>query len=135
MVTRRWETEVITSDSKYQGAAKFTRVRDALVKAARTGGLITYKQVAVIMGLPTTGNLMSRETGIVADKISRAEHNEGRPMLTAILVHSTDLKPGPGFYKLATHLGRPFKDTPDGRKKFWEEERGAVYTVWENRVE
>ncbi|MDD9814393.1 MAG: hypothetical protein OXU31_00185 [Gammaproteobacteria bacterium] len=63
-------------------------------------------------------------------QISSEEHNAGRGMLTAIVVHKDgDRRPGKGFYKLARYLGL---DTSD-KDALWVSETGKVWNYWKNQ--
>lgn len=83
------------------------------------------------MGLPTSGNHMSRETGEILGAISTDEVAAGRPMLSAVVV---DVKGhvGSGFYKLAKSLGR--MDQSADELAFLASERQAVYAAWQRPV-
>ncbi|MDE0394271.1 MAG: hypothetical protein OYK82_05780 [Gammaproteobacteria bacterium] len=65
-------------------------------------------------------------------EISKAEDAAGRGMLSVVVVHKDDDGlPGPGFFKLASRLGRTWRSKVD----FWIEESKRVYAVWERRPE
>ena len=55
-------------------------------------------------------------------QISTREHEEGRPLLTALVVHKHDFSPGKGFFKLAQSLGFSVYD----EESFWTEQIDAV---------
>lgn len=63
--------------------------------------------------------------------ISTFEYTQGRPMLSAVVVHkpsSSDPRmPGKGFFKLASDLGVWNSGTKD---KFFSDELGKVYEYW-----
>ncbi len=62
-------------------------------------------------------------------QISRTENDEGRGMLSVVVVHKTGDKqgePGDGFFKLAQELGRDVRD----RLKFWAIEFERVRKAW-----
>jgi len=60
-------------------------------------------------------------------EISTEEDEEGRGLLTVLVVHKTgDQRPGPGFFKLAASRGRAILD----RDRCWIEELQKVYDVW-----
>jgi hypothetical protein len=84
------------------------------------------------MGLPLTGDYMGTEVGSLCREISEAEVENDRPMLSAIVV-TIKGTPGGGFYKLAKHLGRLKDESAEGKRRFWEAEKAAVYNTW--RVE
>lgn len=75
---------------------------------------------------------MGREVGQVLGEISEDEVNEGRPMLSAIAV-SKDGTSSEGFFGLAESLGRLTERDAVTDKRFWENERKAVYKIWQRR--
>lgn len=111
----------------YRGTVKYVYVVLELVHAARYRGLTTYQQVATIMGLPTTGNYMGQQVGIILGEISEDEVAAGRPMLSAIAVKASG-EVGPGFYVLARELARPGADGDE--QAFREAESQRVYDAW-----
>lgn len=74
---------------KYRGTTTYFKVYAALVNAAECRGLVTYQEIAQIMGLPLSGSHMGREVGNMIGVISEDEIAYGRPMLSAIVVGST----------------------------------------------
>lgn len=109
----------------------YVHVMAELVRAAEYRGLTTYQDVAVIMGLPTSGNHMGRETGEIIGEISSDEVAAGRPMLSAVVVDvAGDV--GPGFFKLAKWLGRMADG--DDEQAFLQKERQAVYEAWRRPI-
>ncbi len=77
------------------------------------------------MGLPLKGDYMGTEVGSLCRAIAEEEVENGRPMLSAIVV-TVKGTPGAGFYKLAKHLGRLKDETAEGKRRFWEAEKAAV---------
>lgn len=112
---------------KYRGRTIYFHVFAELVRAAQYRGVTTYQDVAIIMGLRTTGAHMGAETGYILGEISEDEVRAGRPMLSAVAVGVSG-KPGPGFYSLAHRLG--FLDSPEENLNFWEQEREKAYKAW-----
>jgi hypothetical protein len=90
--------------------------------------MTTYQDIAVIMGLPTTGSHMAKEVGHILGEISEDECLTGRPMLSAVAVGVSG-KPGPGFYTMAKSLNR-FNGDDAGQQEHWENERDEVYKAW-----
>jgi hypothetical protein len=109
----------------------FPHVRDALIEAARDRRLLTYPDVAAMMGLPGMGYDMGKKVGALADAINRFEQDAGRPMLSALLVQTQSRRPGEGFYACAIQLGlvTGFADAAS-KRAFWEAERDKVYAYW-----
>ena len=109
----------------------FARVHAALIEAARDRRLLTYPDVAAMMGLPRTGQAMGLKVGAMGDAMNEVEQQGGRPMLSALIVKTRSRVPGPGFYDGAIELGRATEFVDDsGKRAFWESERDAVYAKW-----
>jgi hypothetical protein len=115
---------------KYRGTREYHLVYAELIRAAQYRGVTTYQAIAQIMGLPVTGAYMGTETGKILGEISEDELNQGRPMLSAIAVGVSGL-PGQGFFGLAEQLGRlPTGASDEEKRRFWEQEREALYETW-----
>jgi hypothetical protein len=114
-------------NDKYRGAPMYFHVHAELVRAAQYRGLTTYQDIAVIMGLPTTGAHMGNETGHILGEISEDEASADRPMLSAVAVGVSG-KPGPGFVSLAKRLGRLAEGQDE--MAFWVAECRRVHDTW-----
>ncbi len=121
------------SQNKYRYTTTYFKVYAALVNAAEHRGLMTYQEVAQIMELPSKGSYMGREVGNMIGTISEDEVRLGRPMLSALVV-GVDGKPSKGFFDWARQLGRLHSDDPGEEKRFWEEEKQALYQVWRKEI-
>ena len=113
--------------ASYRGNTTYVRVYEELVHAAQYCGRTTYQDIAVIMGLPMTGNYMGGQIGLILNEIVEDEMAAGRPMLSAVVVSSGG-RPGPGFYVLARECGRLKTGVSDDA--FWKAECEAVYAAW-----
>jgi len=118
--------------NKYKNKKEYFLVYKELINAAEYQGVISYQEVAKIMGLPLIGNYMSKEIGQILGEISQNEHDQGRPMLSAIAVSKGGLT-GDGFFNLAKVLGYSFEDTEIGKKSFLEDMSQKVYKVWSRK--
>ena len=117
--------------NRYRGKKEYFHVLAELVRAAQYRGKTTYQDIAMIMGLPQSGNHMAREIGQILGEISEEEVEAGRPMLSSVAVAVTG-KPGPGFFAFASRLGR--FSAGDDKDEFWEQERARTYAAWERRL-
>lgn len=115
---------------KYRGTKEYALVYCELIIAAKYRGTVTYQEIAKMMGIPLSGNNMSRQVGQILGEISEDEVANGRPMLSVIAVGVNGL-PGAGFYSLARGLGRL---TDQSEEEFWEAEKKAVYEAWKVRL-
>jgi hypothetical protein len=59
-------------------------------------------------------------------EISAEEHEVGRPLITALVVHKHDLQPGKGFFELSRSLGYSFID----EIKFWSDQIDRLRAQW-----
>lgn len=114
-------------NDKYRGKTTYFHVMTELIQAARYHGTTTYQDIAVIMGITVTGNLMGKETGQILGEISEDEVLAGRPMLSAVAVNVNGV-PTQGFFALARQLGL-LKNGED-EHRFWERQKDAIYKVW-----
>lgn len=92
-----------------------------------------YDEVAEILGLTNSRLDHSTMMNQALEDISVYEHNHGRPLLTAVVVHKEDLRPGQGFFKMAKHNGKqkPHEDND----VFFINELERVRNYWKERNE
>jgi hypothetical protein len=108
------------------------RVYALLTQAAQFRGLVTYGQVAELMGLLPCREQHGPENRHHAGINRRLGLPCGRPMLSAVAVSSTNRQPGPGFFGIAEDQGRIKKVASAAEKRaFWEAEPDRVYEEWE----
>ena len=117
----------------YRGSKEYLLIYSELIRAAQHHGIVTYQELADLVGLPLQGNYMGKELGHYTGEISREESEHGRPMLSAIVVGSSG-KPGGGFFGLAKELGKLTSDDPAEQNAFWEAEKRAVYETWKKSL-
>lgn len=104
---------------------------DELVRRAKGRGPLCYSEAAKYVGLSMDKiedrNELSRLLGEIADH----EHENGRPMLTALVVLKNSNTPSKGFYKKAKELGRfPGSKKKKVKDEFWEREIIKVCEFW-----
>jgi hypothetical protein len=94
-------------------------IRRRLMTAARTGEVIYYME----LGLPR-GRILGQTLG----EISECEHNQGRPLLSAIAVSKVKGMPNPGFWDLPSV---PRGLTERQRPIFWARELARLLDWWQ----
>jgi hypothetical protein len=119
------EPTTMPSTPKYRGSVPYM-----LVYAAHTGTTVFYEDIAALLGIQQPGSHMAVETGRVLGEISEAEHEAGRPMLSAV-AGGVSGQPGEGFFGLAQELGRLPNESKEAKRQFWEAEKQAVYGTWQ----
>ncbi len=110
-------------------------VRNFLIELARKReGFIYYQQLSdrCNLGFNFRDNPSDRiEIGRILGEISEFEHNEGRPLLSAVVL-SKSLQEGDGFFKLCEELGfgsyRKIKSDP----AFASIQMNRCYEFWQN---
>jgi hypothetical protein len=102
-------------------------IYEALKQAAIQGKPLNYADIAPLAGLDMNRADHRNQIAEILDEISTHEHTEGRPLLSAIVVHAEDSMPGGGFFKMARRLG-VFKT--GSQSDFHTEELVRVYNTW-----
>lgn len=98
--------------------------------------LTTYSDIAPLAGLAMNNDADRNRISDILGEILRHEVAEGRPLLTALVVHrGNDNNPGEGFFSIATELGR-FNGSREAltRLEFWTRQVQEVYTYWAVRL-
>lgn len=91
-----------------------------------------YSAIAPLAGLDMENPADREEIRQILGKISTYEHQQGRPLLTAIVVHKQDNIPGHGFFELARHLGR--LSAGKDELAFFCGEVARVHAAWQSGV-
>ena len=106
-------------------------IRGILNSVARRRGLISYSDLTARMHtvqLTPDSNALHEMLG----EVSVEEDTGSRGMLSVLVVHKVgDQKPGKGFFKLATRLGRDASDSDS----CWITELQTVYAAHAKRPE
>ncbi|MBN1473960.1 MAG: hypothetical protein JW914_05035 [Syntrophaceae bacterium] len=78
---------------------------EKLNAVAKAGRVIHYSEVAPLAGLDMSRQEDRNKIASILDEISTSEHNQGHPLLSAVVIHKEDNMPGQGFFTLAKRLG------------------------------
>jgi hypothetical protein len=86
------------------------KVRSYLIELARkkVNQTVAYQKLSDDCGLGlkmTEGQHIRKEIGRILGEISEYEHNNKRPLLSALVVHAKDGEEGDGFFKMAESMG------------------------------
>ena len=97
-----------------------------MIAVARSKSVITYSDLLRKITsciLEPNGAPLAHMLG----EISSEEDEEGRGLLTVVVVHKTgDMKPGPDFFRLARSRGPNIVD----EEQVWIKELRNVYVAW-----
>jgi len=102
-------------------------IYERLKEVARAGRTITYGEIAPMAELDMSNPVDRNEIAAILVAISTTEHQEGRPLLSAVVVRSDTRYPGKGFFKLAQDLG--IYDRSDDLA-FFVQELARVHEYW-----
>lgn len=104
-----------------------TDLYNRLIEIAKNRDYTTYADVAPLVNLDMGIGADRDKISKILEEIARHEQAQGRPMLTAVVIHRQDNIPGEGFFTLA----REFKRF-DGRDKlrFWIDALNEVHDQW-----
>ena len=103
-------------------------IYEELKDKARSGGITFYGVIAPLADLDMGSEHGRAELGRLLGEISTYEHEQERPLLSAIVVHQNDGRPGQGFYSLAHDLSLLLADRD--RDTYWQEEVKRVHGYW-----
>lgn len=111
------------------------RVREYLIDLASKGKIIYYQPLsdACNLRLDMQASEWDRaEIGRILGEISTYEHENGRPLISAIVLTKDKLYEGDGFFKLADELGfGNWKQLRDG--DFDMKEINKCFEFWRNK--
>jgi hypothetical protein len=108
----------------------YQAVYNKLTEVAGRRDTINYGAVAPLAGIDVDNPHFAVHVGRILDEINRAEHAEGHPLLSAVVIGLDSNQPGSGFFKCARELGL----LEDGDEQaFWIAELKRVYEFWEPR--
>lgn len=77
-----------------------------LSNKARRRELVTYGEIAPILGIDTSNEYFGIHVGRMLDALNRREFAESRPLISAIVVSADSGQPGSGYYGCARDLRR-----------------------------
>ena len=80
-------------------------IYERLKAVAMAGSVTTYADIAPMAGLDMSNPDHRNRIGEILGEISSAEHAQGRPMLSAVVIQKDNNIPGSGFFTLAKQLG------------------------------
>lgn len=105
---------------------------DELLRLGRARRLAAYSDVSPLVGLSMEREEDRDEIARLLGEIAVHEHGQGRPMLTALVVHrGNDNNPGEGFFAIAQELGL-YNGSRDQitRLTFWANQVTEVHNHW-----
>ena len=94
-------------------------IREKLIKVAKGKKTIYYSELGI----------NRRWVGEIVGDISIYEREQGRPLLSAVVVRKDTKMPGEGFWGL-TYETQSAKTGVD-RRNFWKSELNKVYNYWQ----
>jgi hypothetical protein len=103
-----------------------TLFRD-LIEVARARRTITYQEAAEVVRLDLRSSGQRAELSAMLRAISLHEHQQGRPLLSVVVVSEATNFPGRGFFRLLESLCFTIKDTEEA---VYERELSRVHEHW-----
>lgn len=100
-----------------------------IAKVARSGGTTYYSDIAPLVGLDMMSPADRNRISDILDEISRVEHANGNPLLSAVVISKARKRPGKGFFALAKGLNL-YDGNPDAKSEFWKQELRRVQAHW-----
>ena len=81
------------------------QIYECLISVARQQDIVRYTDIAPLAGLDMDSEADRVRIGDLLGEISTSEHQQGRPLLSAVVIHRDNNMPGQGFFTLARELG------------------------------
>ena len=103
-------------------------IRNKLIEAAKMKDVVCYSEIGELLDLSMDNPYHRQEIGRILGEISTEEHQAGRPLLSAVVVHKENHQPGKGFFQLARELGKQKPDENDD--VFFAAELQKVFDEW-----
>jgi hypothetical protein len=95
---------------------------------AIAGGVVTYREVSDLVGLDPRDPAQRTELSQMLRAVSLHEHQQGRPLLSAVVVSQDTGIPGSGFFTLLRSLGVYGSD----EHSLFRQELQRVHDHWAN---
>jgi len=109
------------------------QIYEELKRVAKEQRTITYGEIAPLAGLDMGRAEDRNSIAEILDEISRHEHEQGRPLLSAVVVHAqggdSGGVPGTGFFTMAKSVGLY---RGGDRVTFFALELGRVHKAWKS---
>ena len=102
-------------------------IREELLRVARIRSYINYSDIAPMAGLNMESPHDRNQIADILDSISQAEHDAGRPLLSAVVIRIDKNMPGNGFFALARRLGLY---RAGDNFEYWLQELTRVHDHW-----
>lgn len=106
-------------------------IYDLLKEVARAEKTINYASIAPLADLNMESQADRNEIGRILDDINLYEHENNRPMLSAVVIREGMGYPGRGFFELARQLGLHHRHNNLGDLEFFVNELNRVYAYWQ----
>lgn len=103
-------------------------IYEELQRVAREQDVTTYEPIAQLADLDMRRQEDRNEIGRLLGEISTYEHEQGRPLLSAVVHLQEQNRPGVGFFTLARQLGLLQADGDEDA--FWNDEVRRVWQAW-----
>src|SRR5690606_12441124 len=106
-------------------------IYERLIEVAKAAATTSYSDIAPMADLDMDSQADRNAIATLVDEISRHEHEQGRPLLSAVVVHKGEGTPGNGFFEMARSVG--VMKPGDDRVTFFARELGRVHDIWRGR--
>jgi hypothetical protein len=111
------------------GPLDYEAIRDRLIFAAKRGDVVNYADLAEATGREMKGPHWAVHIGRILGRISTQEAEDGRPLLSAIVVSRDSKLPGEGFFTLGQELQKV--ERGEDESAFARRQMRRVYEYWQ----
>ena len=104
-------------------------IYEELKKVARAKALTNYTAVGSMIGLDMGNPGDRNKIADILDEINDYEHQQKRPMISAVVIRKDINMPGQGFFECAKTLGKYWGNND---LVFWVHELTDVHNYWQS---
>lgn len=113
------------------GKVDYEAIRESLILAAKRGDVVYYSDLAQAIGREVKGPHWAVHIGRILGRISSQESEDGRPLLSAIVVSRDSKLPGEGFFTLGQELR--LVEPGEDEVAFARRQMRRVYEYWHSK--
>ncbi len=106
------------------------KIYEHLKQVARNGDTVPYSDIAPMVGLDLDNPGDRVRLSHFLGDISTYEHENGRPLLSAVVTHKGANEPGLGFFDMARDNGLHTGHSEMENLTFFAQELARVYEYW-----
>jgi hypothetical protein len=108
------------------------KIYEHLIQVAKSGDIVPYSHIAPMASLNMDNAVDRQQLSEILSDISEFQHQQGRPLLSAVVTFKDIPYPGKGFFDLARRCGKYDGHKETDELDFFVQELKRVHAHWQN---